>query len=327
MAKKNKKQLKQLQKQSENEGLIKSPDFQDDTYLKLKAEMEEKLAIEKAEYEKKLAEIEEQKRIEQENIDRAKKLIADSEKKALEEKEKEEAEKYKQPEELKSVILFNNLDDSRMKFRKRELEKTNSQPKDFRVEKYTRINKLPQKPRTAKLDVPEQVSTMLISSKKEIFEKSNKTKAMKKAKLTQDEKLFIEKMFLEKVKVQSKFINMFQPKGLKIPMYEIYWLVQNHIVADEKIYKNLKNPFKHVPEFEFCDSLVWSTRYFLEMVYTENFDFEFLKKECFIRGRELYKECISTKGKVTAYDMEELSVVLMQEMLDRYRYSTMVVNV
>lgn len=328
MAKKIKKNKKidVLQKQDKKEvevGVL--PNFKNEDYLKLKKEMELILKKEQEEYEKALEEARKQKKIEEENIRKAQEYI--KEQKRLQ-KEMQEAENtIEQPEILKQVDIFTNLNDKRMKTRKREIERTNALPNDFRVKKDLQVNKLPNKPRTAKLNNPEEVATMLVSSKKEIFERSGKTKAMKKAKLTKEQKLEMEKLFLERVELEAKFINMFQPKGLKIPMYEIYWIVQNDIVSGQKIYKDNKNPFKSVTEFQFCDSLVWASRYLLEMVYTVEYPLDFLKKDCLEYSEELYKRFKLVNGTVTAWDVEIASLDLMKYLIQRFRYSSMVVNV
>ena len=137
----------------------------------------------------------------------------------------------------------------------------------------------------------------------------------------------MEKLFLERVELEAKFINMFQPKGLKIPMYEIYWIVQNDIISGQKIYKDNKNPFKSVTEFQFCDSLVWACRYLLEMVYTVEYPLEFLKKDCLEYSAELYKRYKLVNGNVTAWEVEIASLDLMKYLIQRFRYSAMVVNV
>ena len=287
--------------------------------------MELILKKEQEEYERALEEARKQKKIEEENIRKAQEYI--KEQKRLQKEMQEIENTLEQPEILKQVDIFTNLNDKRMKTRKREIERTNTLPNDFRVKKDLQINKLPNKPRTAKLNNPEEVATMLVASKKEIFERSGKTKAMKKAKLTKEQKLEMEKLFLERVELEAKFINMFQPKGLKIPMYEIYWIVQNDIISGQKIYKDNKNPFKSVTEFQFCDSLVWSSRYLLEMVYTVEYPLEFLKKDCLEYSEELYKRFKLINGNVTAWDVEIASLDLMKYLIQRFRYSAMVVNV
>ena len=323
--KKNKK-IDVLQKQDKEEVEIGAlPNFKNEDYLKLKKEMELILKKEQEEYERALEEARKQKKIEEENIRKAQEYI--KEQKRLQKEMQEIENTLEQPEILKQVDIFTNLNDKRMKTRKREIERTNTLPNDFRVKKDLQINKLPNKPRTAKLNNPEEVATMLVASKKEIFERSGKTKAMKKAKLTKEQKLEMEKLFLERVELEAKFINMFQPKGLKIPMYEIYWIVQNDIISGQKIYKDNKNPFKSVTEFQFCDSLVWSSRYLLEMVYSVEYPLEFLKKDCLEYSEELYKRFKLINGNVTAWDVEIASLDLMKYLIQRFRYSAMVVNV
>lgn len=323
--KKNKK-IDVLQKQDKKEVEIGAlPNFKNEDYLKLKNEMELILKKEQEEYEIALEEARKKKKIEEENIRKAQEYI--KEQKRLQKEMQEVENKLEQPEILKQVDIFTNLNDKRMKNRKREIERTNTLPNDFRVKKDLQINKLPNKPRTAKLNNPEEVATMLVASKKEIFERSGKTKAMKKAKLTKEQKLEMEKLFLERVELEAKFINMFQPKGLKIPMYEIYWIVQNDIISGQKIYKDNKNPFNSVTEFQFCDSLVWSSRYLLEMVYTVEYPLEFLKKDCLEYSQELYKRFKLVKGNVTAWEVEIASLDLMKYLIQRFRYSSMVVNV
>lgn len=323
---KNNKKIDVLQKQDKKEveiGVL--PNFKNENYLKLKQEMELILKKEQEEYERALEEARKQKKIEEENIRKAQEYI--KEQKRLQKEMQEVENNIEQPEILKQVDIFTNLNDKRMKTRKREIERTNTLPNDFRVKKDLQINKLPNKPRTAKLNNPEEVATMLVASKKEIFERSGKTKAMKKAKLTKEQKLEMEKLFLERVELEAKFINMFQPKGLKIPMYEIYWIVQNDIISGQKIYKDNKNPFKSVTEFQFCDSLVWSSRYLLEMVYTVEYPLEFLKKDCLEYSEELYKRFKLVNGNVTAWEVEIASLDLMKYLIQRFRYSAMVVNV
>lgn len=323
--KKNKK-IDVLQKQDKKEVEIGAlPNFKNEDYLKLKKEMELILKKEQEEYERALEEARKKKKIEEENIRKAQEYI--EEQKRLQKEMQEIENTLEQPEILKQVDIFTNLNDKRMKNRKREIERTNTLPNDFRVKKDLQINKLPNKPRTAKLNNPEEVATMLVASKKEIFERSGKTKAIKKAKLTKEQKLEMEKLFLERVELEAKFINMFQPKGLKIPMYEIYWIVQNDIISGQKIYKDNKNPFKSVTEFQFCDSLVWSSRYLLEMVYTVEYPLEFLKKDCLEYSEELYKRFKLINGNVTAWDVEIASLDLMKYLIQRFRYSAMVVNV
>lgn len=323
---KNNKKIDVLQKQDKKEveiGVL--PNFKNENYLKLKQEMELILKKEQEEYERALEEARKQKKIEEENIRKAQEYI--KEQKRLQKEMQEVENNIEQPEILKQVDIFTNLNDKRMKTRKREIERTNTLPNDFRVKKDLQINKLPNKPRTAKLNNPEEVATMLVASKKEIFERSGKTKAMKKAKLTKEQKLEMEKLFLERVELEAKFINMFQPKGLKIPMYEIYWIVQNDIISGQKIYKDNKNPFKSVTEFQFCDSLVWACRYLLEMVYTVEYPLEFLKKDCLEYSEELYKRFKLVNGNVTAWEVEIASLDLMKYLIQRFRYSAMVVNV
>lgn len=323
---KNNKKIDVLQKQDKKEveiGVL--PNFKNENYLKLKQEMELILKKEQEEYERALEEARKQKKIEEENIRKAQEYI--KEQKRLQKEMQEVENNIEQPEILKQVDIFTNLNDKRMKNRKREIERTNTLPNDFRVKKDLQINKLPNKPRTAKLNSPEEVATMLVASKKEIFERSGKTKAMKKAKLTKEQKLEMEKLFLERVELEAKFINMFQPKGLKIPMYEIYWIVQNDIISGQKIYKDNKNPFKSVTEFQFCDSLVWACRYLLEMVYTVEYPLEFLKKDCLEYSEELYKRFKLVNGNVTAWEVEIASLDLMKYLIQRFRYSAMVVNV
>lgn len=323
---KNNKKIDVLQKQDKKEveiGVL--PNFKNEDYLKLKQEMELILKKEQEEYERALEEARKQKKIEEENIRKAQEYI--KEQKRLQKEMQEAENNIEQPEILKQVDIFTNLNDKRMKTRKREIERTNTLPNDFRVKKDLQINKLPNKPRTAKLNNPEEVATMLVASKKEIFERSGKTKAMKKAKLTKEQKLEMEKLFLERVELEAKFINMFQPKGLKIPMYEIYWIVQNDIISGQKIYKDNKTPFKSVTEFQFCDSLVWSSRYLLEMVYTVEYPLEFLKKDCLEYSEELYKRFKLVNGNVTAWEVEIASLDLMKYLIQRFRYSAMVVNV
>lgn len=323
---KNNKKIDVLQKQDKKEveiGVL--PNFKNENYLKLKQEMELILKKEQEEYERALEEARKQKKIEEENIRKAQEYI--KEQKRLQKEMQEVENNIEQPEILKQVDIFTNLNDKRMKTRKREIERTNTLPNDFRVKKDLQINKLPNKPRTAKLNNPEEVATMLVASKKEIFERSGKTKAMKKAKLTKEQKLEMEKLFLERVELEAKFINMFQPKGLKIPMYEIYWIVQNDIISGQKIYKDNKTPFKSVTEFQFCDSLVWACRYLLEMVYTVEYPLEFLKKDCLEYSEELYKRFKLVNGNVTAWEVEIASLDLMKYLIQRFRYSAMVVNV
>ena len=177
---KNNKKIDVLQKQDKKEveiGVL--PNFKNENYLKLKQEMELILKKEQEEYERALEEARKQKKIEEENIRKAQEYI--KEQKRLQKEMQEVENNIEQPEILKQVDIFTNLNDKRMKTRKREIERTNTLPNDFRVKKDLQINKLPNKPRTAKLNNPEEVATMLVASKKEIFERSGKTKAMKKA--------------------------------------------------------------------------------------------------------------------------------------------------
>lgn len=323
--KKNKK-IEALQKKNKPEIEVgEIPNFKNEDYLKLKASMEAILQKEREEYERAVEEERKKREFEEANVIKAKRYI-EQEKKKREELAKH-VETVEQPEILNQIDIFTNINDKRMKTRKLEIEKTNALPDDFRVKKYLQVNKLPNKPRTAKLNSPDEVATMLVSSKKEIFERSGKSKAMKKAKLSKEEKLEMEKIYLERAELEAQFINMFQPKGLKIPMYEIYWIVQNDILSGQKIYKDAKNPFENVTEFQFCDSLVWSSRYLLEMVYTKDYPLEFLKKDCLEFSENLYTQYKLVKGNVTAWDVEYASIELMKSLIQRFHYSSMVVNV
>lgn len=328
MAKKVKKNKKidALKKKDKPDVVVgELPNFKNEDYLKLKANMEAILQKEKEEYERALEEQRKRQEIEEENVRKAKRYIEQEKKKREELSNKEVS--IEQPEILNQIDIFTNLNDKRMKTRKYEIEKTNALPDDFRVKKYLQVNKLPNKPRTAKLNSPEEVATMLVSSKKEIFERSGKAKAMKKAKLTKEEKLEMEKIYLERAELEAQMINMFQPKGLKIPMYEIYWIVQNDIIASQKIYKDTKNPFQNISEFQFCDSLVWASRYLLEMVYTADYPLDFLKKDCLEISEDLYSHYKLIKGNVTAWDVEYASIELIKQMIQRFHYSSMVVNI
>lgn len=329
--KKDKKAKKVLKtKKPEVNEDFKLPDFKNEDYLRTKKAMEASIIREREEVEKILAEERRQQEEKEENLRKVRERIAEQKRKEDEEKEISEAYYegafYEQPEEVKQIDIFTNYQDKRMRQRVKEIERTNTLKDDFRVNKYIQINKLPTKQRTAKLDTPDQVATMLMSSKKEIFEKSGKAKVLKKAKLSKEDKLLMDKLFAERTRLEAKMITMFQPSGAKIPMYEIYWIVQNTIVSLQKIYKNLKNPLKNITEYAFCDSLVWSTRYLLEMVYTESYPLEFLKQDCLDYSQNLYTAYKLKDGKVDIFDVESATIDLMKYIIERFRYSSMVVN-
>lgn len=300
------------------------PNFKTQEYLDMKKNFEETLNQEKEELKRLKEEERIRKETEEENVRKAKELI--EKRKNEQNAEKMASIEEEIPEVMKEISLFDNYSDLRMVRRKEELAKTNKEKDDFRVNKYLQVNKLPQKPRTAKLDTPEQVATMLVSSKKEILERSGKAKAIKKAKLSKEDKKRLDILFLERCEMEAKYINMFQPKGLKVPMYEVYWSVQNTIVSLQKVYKDSKNPFKEVSEFAFCDSLVWASRYLLEMVYTEDYPLDFLKQDCLEYSIALYKTYLMRNGVVTAFDVEEGTIELMKQLASRFKYSSMVVN-
>lgn len=332
MAKPSKKVLKsKLEEEKKKNKTEFNVNFESEEYLNLKKSMEEALKKEKEEHSKILEKHKEstqiqkeptQEEIEQENIRKAQEYIAET--KRLNE-EVSTKRIYEQPKELLEIDLFNNYNDKHMVHRLREIEKTNSQAGDFRVKKYLQVNSLPQKPKTAKLETLEQVQTMLSSSKKEIFDRSGKTKVLKKMKLTKEQKIIFEKMFLDKVKLQAKMLMMFQPTGSKIPMYELYWLIQNEIVALQKIYKTSKNVM-NLSEFEFCDALVWSCRYLIEMLYTEEYPFEFIQKDCLELSKNIFRELKTEKDTINYFDAEKASLRIVKEMFLKYKYSMMVVS-
>lgn len=327
VAKKNKNNLKVLAKNNSTgseEAVVKElPNYKTEEYLALKKKKELYLEQEREKYKKLKEEEKSQRKIEEENIKKAQELIEQHKK---ESEQANSTPQYEQPEVVKEISLFDNYNDKKMAYRKEEIERTNRLKDDFRVKKYLQVNKLPVKPRTAKLETPEQVATMIVSSKKEINERSGKNKAIKKAKLSKEDKKELEKLFLLRAEQEAQMIKMFQPKGAKIPMYEVYWSVQNTIVSLQKLYKENKNPFQEISEFDFCDSLVWSARYLIEMLYTEEYPLEFLKKDCLEFSEKMYGVYNLQKGSVNAIDAERASLELREQLITSYKYSSMVVN-
>lgn len=295
-------------------------------YIRLKKEKEEEYLREKAELERLEAIRKEEEEIVRKNVEKAQKYLEAKKADKTEIKVTQTTDFYKESYQG-YVELFNNYSDRRMKQRREILEITNKIPEDFRFNKYIQVNKLPTKPRTAKLETLEQVETMLVASKKEILTRSGRAKAIKKAKLSKEDERLLNKLFLDRMKLDARMIVMFQPKDSKIPMYELYWAVQNTITSYQKMYdsKN-KTPFKILSEFDFCDSVIWSLRYFLEMVYTDKYPIGFLKKDALTKCSQLYQEIKLRKGIVTALDAETATVEFAEKFIRTNRYSPMIIN-
>lgn len=203
--------------------------------------------------------------------------------------------------------------------REDRIKKSKLDPNDFRTQKALRISKLPNKQRTAKIKTEKELINLLVSSKKEIYDKSNKSKVLKKYNVKRIYRDEFDKLYLEKTKRIAQMILMFQPKGQPIPIEEVYWEIQNEITSQQKIYKN-KNikPFHKIDEYEFCDYLVWSCRYMFEMMYDyDEITLEFLKDDCFRLSKQIY----SRLNQKNAFGAERSSIELLDYLLDKYSWA------
>lgn len=190
---------------------------------------------------------------------------------------------------------------------------------DFRVQKELRIAKLPKAQRNKKVKSEKDLINLIVASKKEIYAKSNKDKMLKKHKVKKVYKDEFDRIYLEKAKRMAQMILMFQEDKGNFPIEEVYWEVQNEITSLQKIYKNKKiNPFQKIPEFEFCDMLVWSNRYLLEMMYDDgDYTLEFLIDDTYRIAKRIYAKL---KHK-NAFGAERASVELMDYLIDKYSWA------
>lgn len=203
--------------------------------------------------------------------------------------------------------------------REDRIKKSKQDPNDFRTQKSLRISKLPKKQRTAKIRTDKELVNLLVSSKKEIYDKSNKSKVLKKYNVKRIYRDEFDRLYLEKTKRIAQMILMFQPKGQPIPIEEVYWEIQNEITSQQKIYKN-KNikPFHKIDEYEFCDYLVWSCRYMFEMMYDyDEMTLEFLKDDCFRLSKQIY----SRLNQKNAFGAERSAIELLDYLMDKYSWA------
>lgn len=203
--------------------------------------------------------------------------------------------------------------------RESRIEKAKRDPNDFRTQKALRIGKLPKRQRNAKIRTEKELINLLVSSKKEIYDKSNKSKLLKKYNVKRIYRDEFDRLYLEKTKRIAEMILMFQPKGEPIPIEEVYWEIQNEITSQQKIYKNKEiKPFHKIEEFAFCDYLVWSCRYMFEMMYDhDEVTLEYLKDDCFRLSKQIY----SRLNQKNAFGAERAAIELMDYLLDKYSWA------
>lgn len=203
--------------------------------------------------------------------------------------------------------------------REDRIKKSKLDPNDFRTQKALRIGKLPKKQRSAKIKSEKELVNLLVSSKKEIYDKSNKSKLLKKYNVKRIYRDEFDRLYLEKTKRIAQMILMFQPKGQPIPIEEVYWEIQNEITSQQKLYKNKEiRPFHKIDEFAFCDYLVWSCRYMFEMMYDyDEMTLDYLKDDCFRLSKQIY----SRLNQKNAFGAERSAIELLDYLLDKYSWA------
>ena len=201
------------------------------------------------------------------------------------------------------------------------IKRAKSDSKDFRNYKKNMINKLPKKQRSKRIRSEKELTALVVNSKQSIYEKSNKSKMLKKYNVKPIYKEEFDRLYLEKSKRIVKMIMMFypEPEVNPIPIEEVYWAIQNEIASQRKIYKDKTvKPFHKIEEFQFCDYLVWSTRYLFEMMYDyDDYTLDYLKDDCFRLSKQIY----SRLNQKNAFGAERASIELMDFLLDKYQWA------
>lgn len=187
----------------------------------------------------------------------------------------------------------------------------------FRKKKNIEIAKLPEKVRKARIADKTELENLLVASKKEIYNRSNKRKAIKKGKVNKEYIQELDRLYLEKVKALANHIMLFVPAGRTIPMPEVNWAITNEITGLQKVYKNLPKPFVDIDKSSYCDALVWSCRYLFEMIYdNDRYTLDYLKLDSYHLAEEMFDN-LRLKN---AIGMERSQVELMNYMVEKYAF-------
>lgn len=229
-------------------------------------------------------------------------------------------------EEEKAALMQETSEDGQAKEEETEderderIKRAKSDLKDFRNYKRNMISKLPKAQRSKKIRSEKELTALVVNSKQSIYEKSNKSKMLKKYHVKPIYKEEFDRLYLEKSKRIVKMIMLFypNPEVNPIPIEEVYWAIQNEVASQRKIYKDKKvKPFHKIEEFAFCDYLVWSTRYLFEMMYDyDDYTLDYLKDDCFRLSKQIY----SRLNQKNAFGAERASIELMDYLLDKYSW-------